>query len=98
MAMSQQALPWSDLTPTIRRLGKGGQGTTYLVERDGLHAVAKLLLKQDDPKARARMRSEVAALTALESTGARVPLVLEDMTAEFKDISTDSSLRSATVV
>ena len=79
------AHPWERSWTTIGALGEGGQGTTYLVERDGVKAVAKALRHQDKESARRRMFKEVGCLRILKDAGADVPEVIEDHTVHFEE-------------
>jgi serine/threonine protein kinase len=71
-----------------KRLGHGGQGTTWLVasKASELIAVMKVLhpVKSRNEQARARMVAEVANLKALAAAGGSVPGVIEDNLELFK--------------
>jgi serine/threonine protein kinase len=71
-----------------KRLGRGGQGTTWLVASNTrkLHAVQKVLNpgKAHNEQARARLVAEVTNLKALAAAGGCVPAVLEDNLELFK--------------
>ncbi len=83
--------PWNHDWRIIEQLGGGGQGKTFIVAREedtsnDRTGVLKLLIphKESDPKARARMFREVAALRAIHAEGGAVPAVLKHNTDDFE--------------
>ena len=77
--------PWARTWEVVKQLGRGGQGTTWLVKhRFGQQpmSVLKLLVQQDDPERRARMRREASALQTLSHEG--IPKYIECNTDQFK--------------
>lgn len=80
--------PWLSRWRELGPLGRGGQGTTSLVE--SLNAdeqpgqyVLKVLHSQKDPERRGRMYREVAALKTLDNPG--VPRVIDSNADEYED-------------
>ena len=80
--------PWNLRWVVGDILGRGGQGTTFLVTpRAGNIAqgqyVLKILNSQNDPDRRGRMYREVAALRTLNNSG--VPIVVESNAEQYAD-------------
>lgn len=78
--------PWDKKWETIRPIGGGGQGDTFLVQpKDSpiLHQtfVLKILKNQKDPERRRRMHREVAALITLDCPG--IPRLIESNSEQF---------------
>jgi len=84
--MSPNDKPWSSKWTIKSDIGRGGQGTTYLVESvtDARLAVMKVLRNQKNPQARRRMFQEVSNLKVLESAGCKVPVVLDSNVQQFE--------------
>jgi serine/threonine-protein kinase len=82
--------PWEDSWQIVSELGRGGQGTTFIVKRRiSEHGdekyVLKILQKQKDPERRRRMHREVQALQQLDHP--RLPKIIESNTEAFDDIA-----------
>jgi eukaryotic-like serine/threonine-protein kinase len=86
--MNGQKYPWSNSWEVIRKLGKGGQGETFLVEsisdpkRVG---VLKSLRNNRNEQARSRIRMEVSNLEALSFRRIKVPSVFWSNVDRFKE-------------
>jgi serine/threonine protein kinase len=80
------ASPWLDKWVVEKELGKGGQGTTFLVKAgDGDRVgVIKILKHQESDEARRRMYREVTNLKVLANAGCKVPGVLDSNTDQFE--------------
>src|ERR1051325_3995369 len=78
---------WEAQWKKIKSLGKGGQGTTWLLEdkQNSQKAVLKLLNKNIDNKARRRMVNEVNNLKTLSEMGGNIPKIIDDNLEFFKD-------------
>src|SRR5205823_4701448 len=84
MADEQWKAKWNP----VRDLGGGGQGTTYEVTSltDPLRrGVLKLLNRDGDQQARARMAHEAINLETLAKQGVKVPALLDHNTPQFPD-------------
>jgi serine/threonine protein kinase len=82
--------PWEEEWVTVKSLGHGGQGKTYLVHSEKSPektAVLKVLKNQGSLQSRSRMRQEVVNLDILANTEAKVPRVLGHNTSAYKDSS-----------
>lgn len=79
--------PWLEKWEVKGDLGVGGQGLTKNVtsRESGTEAVLKILKKQDDFQARARMAEEVISLKRLVQLDCAVPTVIEDNTSQFAE-------------
>src|SRR2546425_1209224 len=66
----------------IERLGRGSQGTTWLVKKDATDDTAALkeLNYRTNKQARARMVSEVTSLKLLSERAQRIPKIIDDNT------------------
>src|SRR5262245_26447753 len=81
--------PWTERWESKERLGKGGQGTTWVAERrsDQTKAVLKILNNNKSEQSRRRMFQEVANLRVLAQAGCKVPGILDENTGDFADSS-----------
>ncbi|MEE8585706.1 MAG: serine/threonine protein kinase, partial [Acidobacteriota bacterium] len=79
---------WKSRWQIERRLGRGGQGHTFLVNsiESGKQAVLKTLRNERSRKARRRMVREVASLKTLKPAGGKVPEVLDDNMEDFAHV------------
>jgi serine/threonine protein kinase len=79
---------WQEKWESVRELSAGGQGTTYEVNSLNdrtQRGVLKLLNRDDDPQARARMAHEAINLETLAKQGVRVPALLDHNTQQHSD-------------
>lgn len=78
--------PWKDKWKEIDKVGKGGQGITYLVESNENNNSDKYILKilkdNKDQERRKRMYEEVINLKTLEHTG--IPKIVDSNIEEFE--------------
>lgn len=84
--------PWEANWILGDRLGKGGQGLTYLTKRindSSVQAAIKVLKNNKDVQARRRMHREVASLEVLSSAGGAVPSVFDHNTRLYEDPSVE---------
>lgn len=82
----QKNKPWDEKWETIRPIGGGGQGDTFLVQLKDSPIphqtfVLKILKNQKDPERRKRMHREVAALSTLDCPG--IPRLIESNSDQF---------------
>lgn len=82
----QKNKPWDEKWETIRPIGGGGQGDTFLVKpkdspTNDRPGVLKILKNQKDPERRRRMHREVAALRTLDCPG--IPRLIESNSDQF---------------
>ena len=82
----QKNKPWDEKWETIRPIGGGGQGDTFLVQLKDSPIphqtfVLKILKNQKDPERRRRMHREVAALSTLDCPG--IPRLIESNSEQF---------------
>jgi serine/threonine protein kinase len=82
----QKNKPWDEKWETIKPIGGGGQGDTFLVKpKDSTilsqSFVLKKLKNQKDPERRKRMHREVAALSTLDCPG--IPRLIESNSDQF---------------
>ncbi len=82
----QKNKPWDEKWETIKSIGGGGQGDTFLVKpKDSTNLsqsfVLKRLKNQKDIERRKRMHREVAALKTLDCPG--IPRLIESNSDEF---------------
>jgi serine/threonine-protein kinase len=82
----QKNKPWEEKWETIKPIGGGGQGDTFLVKpKDSTilsqSFVLKKLKNQKDPERRKRMHREVAALITLDCPG--IPRLIESNSDQF---------------
>lgn len=80
--------PWLDRWQVKEDIGRGGQGTTFLVTKksEGTEAVLKVLRMQSDPEARRRMFQEVNNLKVLQNARCKVPAILDSNTDKFESL------------
>jgi eukaryotic-like serine/threonine-protein kinase len=79
---------WDEKWKTLREIGSGGQGLTYLVERTGNESekfALKTLKSQRSSERRARMFREVAALASMSHKS--IPKYVDGNTSDFRDES-----------
>jgi serine/threonine-protein kinase len=78
--------PWEEYWTIQKELGKGGQGTTYLVKgvKKNILGVLKILKNQKNDQARRRMHKEVTNLKILFNANCKVPKVLDGNTEDFE--------------
>ncbi|AFZ10812.1 serine/threonine protein kinase (plasmid) [Oscillatoria nigro-viridis PCC 7112] len=84
--VKQKNKPWEERWETIRSIGGGGQGDTFLVKpkdspTNDRPGVLKILKNQKDPERRKRMHREVAALSTLDCPG--IPRLIESNSDQF---------------
>ena len=74
---------WEKRWQTHNKIGRGGQGTTYLVTSltEGGQYALKSLNQQKDPERRKRMHREVTALRTLEHIG--IPKIIESNSEQY---------------
>jgi len=82
----QKNKPWDEKWETIKSIGGGGQGDTFLVKpKDSTNLSQTFILKklknQKDPERRKRMHREVAALRTLDCPG--IPRLFESNSDQF---------------
>ena len=82
----QKNKPWEEKWETIKPIGGGGQGDTFLVKpKDSTilsqSFVLKKLKNQKDPERRKRMHREVAALITLDCPG--IPRLIDSNSDQF---------------
>jgi serine/threonine-protein kinase len=82
----QKNKPWDEKWETIKPIGGGGQGDTFLVQPKDSPIphqtfVLKILKNQKDPERRKRMHREVAALSTLDCPG--IPGLIESNSDQF---------------
>lgn len=85
---AQKNKPWDEKWKTIKSIGGGGQGDTFLVEPKNITIpsqsfVLKKLKNQKDAERRKRMHREVAALSTLDCP--RIPRLIESNSEQFND-------------
>lgn len=82
--------PWAGTWTQLKELGKGGQGTTHLVQKiaSGEKAVLKVLRNYKKPQPRARFLQEITNLRKLAPTAASVPRIVEDNAVHSDDQET----------
>jgi serine/threonine-protein kinase len=82
--------PWAHKYTRVKRLGDGGQGTTFLVRSAATNeqfALKELQQKhQRDPSRRSRLRIEATTLEVLQHPG--IPRVIEHNGDAFRDLDT----------
>jgi serine/threonine protein kinase len=81
---------WKGKWKPVRELGGGGQGTTYEVTSisdSSRSGVLKLLKRDGDEQARARMAHEAINLETLAKLGVKVPALLDHNTQHHGDTS-----------
>ncbi|MBD2039746.1 serine/threonine protein kinase [Microcoleus sp. FACHB-672] len=82
----QKNKPWDEKWETIKSIGGGGQGDTFLVKpKDSTNLSQTFILKklknQKDPERRKRMHREVAASRTLDCPG--IPRLMESNSDQF---------------
>lgn len=82
------ARPWESKWKNERKLGRGGQGETFLViskEDPNRRGVLKTLNRGKLVQARGRMHREVVALDTLAKASVKVPQVFDGNTSEYAE-------------
>lgn len=80
---------WSENWKTLKKLGPGGQGVTYLAEnlQNGGLAALKVLKEQTNLAKRKRMFLEVNALRILDSIN--IPKLIDSNVEQYEDLKTE---------
>jgi serine/threonine protein kinase len=89
--MARTQKPWEEKWSILRRLGRGGQGETFLVTSTAnaeQRGVLKVLNAGKSVQARGRMRREVVNLDTLAKAQVKVPQVLDGNTGEYAEPET----------